>query len=196
MAQKYELVPIRPHAGITNSRVPMTSAAGFQDASPTQQDLNYDKTSAISVVESNRTAENETSTKDDVINLFPKRLRSRASLLLHYVLKYLSLDHNDRVVYEDTSPGSHIVDLIRYFIHPRTVKIDRPVDAVKFALALKAKGVPDAAFSRHIEATISKVSNTRIPSHQMKESSLRHVTGPKFHPSKRHGYIHANWVRL
>lgn len=139
------------------------------------------------------------SATEEITKLFPKRSRSRASLLLHYVMKNMSLDGNQRVMYNDGSRGSHIVDLVRYFINTSAMHIDRPIDAIKFAMELKSKGVPEAAFSRHIGVTASKVQNLRGLAHKS-EPSPRHNQRKRRSQSQtaatKHGNIHSKWVRL
>lgn len=130
--------------------------------------------------------------------LFPKRSRSRASLLLHYALKHISLDENERVRYGDGSSGSHIVDLVRYFVNPPAMHIERPIDALKFAMHLRSKGVPEAAFARHVEVASSKVHDTskqvaRLepkPRHRMKPRK------PKPHIATKHANVYSKWVKL
>lgn len=97
-------------------------------------------------------------TNDNVLNgrvdallvFFAKRFRSRISVLLRFILPRIKLDENMRVLYDDGSIGSNIIDLVRYYTIPTNTKTTRPTDAVRFGLWLKQIGAPLSVLTRDI----------------------------------------------
>ena len=88
--------------------------------------------------------------KDDLLNLakmLPKRYQTKATALLRILDGKLNLDANNHVIYEDEL-GSHLIDLIRYFVTPTYVSVTRPFDAYKFGQLLNCYGVPMSAVAR------------------------------------------------
>ena len=79
----------------------------------------------------------------DLAQFLPKGYRQRAKILLHYLEPFIKLTDKDRVIYENGQLGSHILDLVKYFVS--TFQTDRPVDAPKFAKLMDKAGVPNSA---------------------------------------------------
>ena len=75
--------------------------------------------------------------------LLPKNLRNRAKVLLHYIDGKIRLSDQQRVIYEDGTTGSHLLDLVRYFTSPLTKT--RPMDSHQFLTLLHKNGVPEHA---------------------------------------------------
>jgi hypothetical protein len=90
----------------------------------------------------------EQAARNEVLESIGKRYRKKAEILI----KYLSdqRKENGRIIYEDGELGSHLVDLIKYFVYPEFLKLKRPADAVKFALLLKHKDVPESVLGRSL----------------------------------------------
>lgn len=82
----------------------------------------------------------------DVSDLLPKCYRSKARIILHYINDSISLDARQRIVYKDGTVGSHIVDMLRYFVSP-FVK-ERPLDAPKFESLMNHVGVPVSVIAK------------------------------------------------
>jgi hypothetical protein len=162
MAQKYRLVPMN-------------------NLTQTTQPINH--TSSDIAVDPLNHADEETGRYQEIVDLLPKNLRRKAKILLHYLKNQLRLDDNSRIIYADGGQGSHLLDLVKYYTTPRSVKLSRPVDAVKFGLLLKQIGVPDAALGREL---ILKRSSVRVSA---SESGLTKNNGP----SKRAKF---GWKRL
>jgi len=85
--------------------------------------------------------------KENLVELLPKQYRAKANALMHYIDGKVSLDENQRYVHDDGTVASHLIDLIRYYVTPTTIKLPRPLDAVEFGLLLKSIDVPDFAIS-------------------------------------------------
>lgn len=86
---------------------------------------------------------------EEIVDLFPKSYRNRAKLLVHYIGKSMQL-RNGRIVYKDGMIGSHLLDLLKYYIYPSALKTSRPSDATKFGVLLKQLDVPDSLVSRSL----------------------------------------------
>ena len=92
-------------------------------------------------------------------DLLPKNMRSRARMLLHYVENgNVTVNDVQRIVYENGTVGSHILDLTRYAISP-FVKT-RPLDWPQFMDLLERLGVPSSAL-------VSRTVNTVAPQNQI-----------------------------
>ena len=101
-------------------------------------------------VEDDSLVEKTSNAWEETINLIPKRYQTKAKALIHYLKDRVTLDANERIKYDDGSVGSHIYDMIRFYVYPAALSLKRPLDAVQFGLMLKEIGVPDAAVSRNI----------------------------------------------
>lgn len=82
--------------------------------------------------------------------LLPKKQQHKATVIVHFLKTLLKLDTNQRVVYEDGTIGSHLLDLLRFFTSPISVTRFRPLDALKFGLLMRKAGVPDYAIGRQL----------------------------------------------
>lgn len=51
----------------------------------------------------------------------------------------------------------------------------RPVDALQFALALKANGAPNSVFAKHIETVVKKYDNSSTTTETNAEAGPRHT---------------------
>ena len=78
--------------------------------------------------------------------LLPKNMRSRARIVLHY-LESGNVTVNDlqRIVYQNGSVGSHIIDLTRYAVSP--FMKTRPIDWPQFSALLQNMGVPSSSLA-------------------------------------------------
>ena len=124
MAKKYQLVPedmIKDQASCRPAKVEDTSSAQVKflnDSSLGSEDQKL----------------------TELLTFFPKNYKSRARVFLHYALKYIRLNADDQVVYEDGQIGSNIIDLARYFILPKQSR--RPMDAPNFEAIVNRSGMP------------------------------------------------------
>ena len=87
--------------------------------------------------------------------LLPKNMRSRARIVLHY-LESGNVTVNDlqRIVYQNGSVGSHIIDLTRYAVSP--FMKTRPIDWPQFSALLQNMGVPSSSLANKGEETLTK----------------------------------------
>lgn len=86
---------------------------------------------------------------DAFIELLPKNMQRKASVLVHSIQNYIDMDDNGRIIYEDGSVGSSVFDHIRYWISNQGKEgIRRPVDFEQFAKLLRDKGVPKSAIAK------------------------------------------------
>ena len=76
----------------------------------------------------------------------PKGYRSRARMLLHYLEGKVKLNAQQRVIYETGKVGSHILDLVKYFV--ANIETHRPLDAPKFQKIIAQAGVPSSALPK------------------------------------------------
>ena len=126
--------------------------------------------------------------KEDILSLFPKRFKQRAAVVLQYTMKFAKLDENHRIIHTDGSIGSHIVDLIKYFIYPPAMNVERPLDALDFAIKLKEHGIPESSITRHLS---SQSDSRKVKSSKM-EAGLRHSKLQK-NVKPQNGF---NWLKL
>ncbi len=90
---------------------------------------------------------------DDLVELFPPRLRNKARLILAHLKGRIHITDDNRIVYldgENEESGSSIYDLIKFFITPQppnASKQTRPPDALRFGKLLKDANVPVAAYA-------------------------------------------------
>lgn len=138
MAQKYTLVPTgwthqahQPQQNIESSPAIITE----ENTLPRESDQRREKGSSEMI---------------KMVELFPKNIRNKAKLLLQFVEPRIKTDSDDRVIYDDGQIGSHLLDLIRFFVLPTTMNVSRPIDASKFGIWLKIKGVPNSAVGRDL----------------------------------------------
>lgn len=82
----------------------------------------------------------------DLAEFLPKSYRGRAKILLHYLHGHIRLNEQQRVVYPNDQVGSHILDLVKYFVSP--FPSDRPLDAPKFTKLMTQAGVPSSALAK------------------------------------------------
>ena len=82
----------------------------------------------------------------ELASLLPKNLQSRARMLFHYLENNVRVNDMQRIVYEDGTVGSHVIDLTRYAISP-FVK-SRPVDWPQFSKLLENLGVPESIIAK------------------------------------------------
>ena len=141
---------------------------------------------------------------ESLVELLPKRYRQKATVIAHYLNGNIQLDPNQRIIYEDGSSGSHFLDLMRYFVYPKSIKVSRPIDAVRFGLLLKSMGVPDFAIRKEIslvpdfaiskEVTLKQNDvNGKTKKSQTKHSSKKK---PTIKRNGRKGKQLTNWRNL
>lgn len=87
---------------------------------------------------------------DAIVEMMPKQMGRKAKLLVHYIRNHISVSDNGRVIYDDSSIGSHLHDLVKFFVASPMLRVPRPIDAVKFGILLKRLGVPRAALGRDL----------------------------------------------
>jgi hypothetical protein len=82
----------------------------------------------------------------EICGSLPKRLQRKARSLIEYIDGNVVLNDDQRVVYPGGEVGSHIADLIKYFVSkpPR----ERPLDAPQFESLIMKAGVPSDAVIR------------------------------------------------
>jgi hypothetical protein len=85
---------------------------------------------------------------EDLLNLLPKTYRSRAKVILHYLLPNIKLNDNKQVVFSDGTVSAHILDYLRYVINP--MRMHAPVDIAKFMALMNNLGVPKTVYSNHV----------------------------------------------
>lgn len=109
---------------------------------------------------------------DAVVSMMPKQMARKAGVLVHYIKSKVKLDENGRVVYEEDggreSLGSHLHDLIKFFVANPILKVPRPIDSVKFGILLTKLGVPRAALGRDI--SLIRTTPTHVPNRQPQTS--------------------------
>ena len=87
---------------------------------------------------------NKTTSKlENLPDLLPKNMRSKARILVHY-LNGINVNNMQRIVYNDGVVGSHVLDLIRYTVSPFTN--NRPLDWPDFKKILEQCNVPDSVY--------------------------------------------------
>lgn len=99
---------------------------------------------------------------EEIITLFPKNYRNRAKSLIHYLKNHIELK-NGRVIYSDGSIGSHLLDLIKYYVFPSALKVPRPIDAAKFGILLKQLDVPNSVVGRSLVLKRENLQPTNKP---------------------------------
>jgi hypothetical protein len=82
----------------------------------------------------------------EICGILPKRLQRKARSLIEYIDDNIVVNDDQRVVYPGGEVGSHIADLIKYFVSkpPR----ERPLDAPQFESLIMKAGVPSDAVIR------------------------------------------------
>ena len=75
--------------------------------------------------------------------MLPHKYRNKAERLLRQIDGHISLDKNLRVIYADGTLGSSLIDLIRYYLYPRSSRLQRPLDSLDFGILLKKLDVRD-----------------------------------------------------
>ena len=136
MAKRYALVP----ETWLQQQQQQNSQKSFETTASTPQ------VSVTSFVEEPKSLTN-------ISELLPKNLRNRARMVLYY-LENANIRVNDvqRIVYEDGSLGSHIIDLVRYAISP-FVKT-RPLDWPRFKNLLENIGAPKSILAKRNETAL------------------------------------------
>jgi hypothetical protein len=84
----------------------------------------------------------------NLLEMLPKGYQSRGKIILLSIDGKVTLDQQHRVVYANGDVGSHVIDLIRFFVTPRNVQTKRPWDATVFATVMRGCGVPEYLLSR------------------------------------------------
>lgn len=106
--------------------------------------------SAVSVAKSDHSLQGNIN-PDEYLELLPKRYRSRGKILLQYLMEnQIGVTSKGRVVYGDGSIGSHLIDLIKYYLHPQGIPVSRPSDSTQFGLLLQQIDVPNSALGRSL----------------------------------------------
>lgn len=90
---------------------------------------------------------------ESLVDLLPKCYRSKAKTILHHLQDRITLNDIQRVVYDDGTVGSNVLDLIRYFVSP-FVK-ERPIDAPDFKKMMNDAGVPEFVFAKKRDNILS-----------------------------------------
>jgi hypothetical protein len=67
-------------------------------------------------------------------------------MILHSIQGKIGLDTYNRVIYSDGSLGSSLIDLLRYFVMPSTLRVPTPLDSPDFYQLLIDFGTPQSAF--------------------------------------------------
>lgn len=96
---------------------------------------------------------------EQLLEMVPKTYRHKAKVFLNYVMKHISLDDQQRVIYDDEdnndeSVGSNIIDIVRYFVSPYPA--ERPLDAPRFQEVVEKSGVP--MYTLHKRKTLLRTS--------------------------------------
>lgn len=84
-----------------------------------------------------------TSRVENIVALLSKPQRSRAKIILHFIIS--KLDVNNRLTYDNGVKSSHIIDLLRFVLNPLNKRAPR--DANDFCHFLKTVGVPDSVYT-------------------------------------------------
>lgn len=86
---------------------------------------------------------------ESFLNLLPRNIRSKGSLLLGVLKDYIKVDSNGRIKYDDGTWGSSIYDHVRYFCgNAGKEGTPRPVDFNEFVKLMHKAGVPKAALAK------------------------------------------------
>jgi hypothetical protein len=102
--------------------------------------------SMLSSVQSSVQPNEEKPKISELASLLPKNMQSRARMMFHYIENAVSVNDTQRIVYDDGTVGSHVIDLVRYAISP-FVK-SRPVDWPQFSKLLQTLGVPESIIAK------------------------------------------------
>ena len=102
-------------------------------------------------VSENSRSENEIDI-EGLIGMLPKRYRNKAKIVLVILKGKVQFDDNHHILYQNGERGSHVVDLIKYYLTPEALKIKRPFDSLEFGRLLSKFGVPQSALARPINA--------------------------------------------
>ena len=82
------------------------------------------------------------------IELLPKNIRGKASMLMHYINNVVRVTDEGIVEYDDGSFGSNIIDLLKYFCSSGSIVVKKPFDADRLEQLLKDIGAPLSAFGK------------------------------------------------
>lgn len=66
----------------------------------------------------------------------------KAKRLYHKLIPHLSLDVNERIVYNDGTKGSSLAHLIEYVTSPKSKSIERPFDSDTFVELISGLKIP------------------------------------------------------
>ena len=84
-----------------------------------------------------------------LIELLPKNIQRKASMLLHYIVKVARITEEGIVQYEDGSYGSNLIDLLKYLCGSG-FSVKKPFDADKLENLVKNAGAPESAFGKQV----------------------------------------------
>jgi len=84
-------------------------------------------------------------------SMLPNSMKSRAKIMARY-LSDLKLTDTDRVIYEDSTIGSNIIDLMRYALSP--FYRSRPLDWPQFSQLIKKYAVPESILAQRINGPV------------------------------------------
>lgn len=135
MASRYALVP---ESWLTHNK---------SDSLNHKKDLPTSVNKEIIVTEANDAQDKINIDVDSLANFIPKAYRHKGKLLLSFIEPTITLNSRQRVVYEDGTVGSHILDLLRYFLSP--FKTERPLDSKLFEQLINKSSAPDSVMSNY-----------------------------------------------
>ncbi len=84
----------------------------------------------------------EKSLIDEVIPLLPRNIRNKAQLLANHLLKEVEIGEHGQVIYPDGTEGSSLIDHLRYFSSPPSMKARAPFDLDKMREILNSTHAP------------------------------------------------------
>ncbi len=149
---------------------------------------------------------------EDIVELFPPRLRNKARLMLVHAWNRISITEDNHVLYgggdgEDSRQGSSIYDLVRFFITPSPPgrgNQTRPPDAFEFGKILLEAGTPLASYGHgksdfvtRIQSTSPSVSEITVMSAEdQKKQKNKKTTKQKTQAATTTGGIVRKWQKL
>ena len=98
---------------------------------------------------------------DDVVSILPTVSRTNAKEFLTLILKSVTLDNDDNVIFPNGVVGASIVDYLHYFFTPDSVKICSPPELNLMMRLMKGTQII-STFVRPISSSWLKIDNRLI----------------------------------
>lgn len=120
--------------------------------------------------EADQAVQPSSSKADDVIE-FPERIRKKADQIWPVIKTMVRLNSSQQVIYDDQTVGSHIADLLEYFLLPPSKLRPRPFDSDKFFAVITAANDLDGSL---LDKRFSKYLTNINSSHRGDQTQSTH----------------------